>query len=257
MFVTHYNYVYHLKLVVDFFQWDKIIIMGHRYAYLDTPKNHNQQKLVLNNNSFSYYYSMGGQIAILFTSIFPEKVHKLISLDALKQYSAPEGDFVRRTRGVFDDFQSIVTKLEQGVPSTVTYSQAREKLVNSYQGSIGEKEADVLLLRSLRKKDEDSFEFTRDLRTIIRPYVFSDFTNEKLKAYAQGITCPFLLILARHSVTSLSLEPKEMHQEFLEIYRRASKDFRLVEVDGTHHVHLTHPDVVAPFICKFLQPGNS
>lgn len=198
---------------------------------------------------------MGGQIALFAASIFSDKIHKLISLDALKLRSSSPDNFTSDMRAVMNDFRSIAKKIEcvPLVSSVTTYNRAREKLVKSYSGSVDAEHADILLVRSLRKTGDDEYEYTRDLRTIIRPFLFNDFTTEKLKEIARGIKCPFLLIKASNSFTSVSSEPVELHQEFLDIYRNASKDFHLVQVNGTHHVHLTHPDIVAPFICNFLR----
>lgn len=143
--------------------------------------------------------------------------------------------------------------MEQASATSITYNLARAKLLKNYKGSVDEKHADILLLRSLKKKsDNDEYEYTRDMRTIILPSIFHDFTTDHLKSIARGISCPFLLITAKNSITSVSSEPRELHAEFVEIYRNASSDFRYVEVEGKHHVHLTHPHIIAPYICDFL-----
>jgi hypothetical protein len=71
---------------------------------------------------------------------------------------------------------------------------------------------------------------------------------------ARGMVCPFLLIKAKNTST---FEPKELYREFYDIYRDASEDFRYVEVEGRHHVHLSHPELVAPIISNFLFPVKS
>ncbi len=96
------------------------------------------------------------------------------------------------------------------------------------------------------------YEYTRDPRTVLPPSVFNNYPTELLKEVARGITCPFLFIRGRHSVAPVSLEPKELHKEFFEIYNNANQDFRCVDVDGKHHVHLTNPDIVASHISVFL-----
>ncbi len=197
---------------------------------------------------------MGAITALFFTAMYPELVDKLISLDAVKQLSSSAEYLPARMRGILNNFQEIVERLDQGPLSTVSYEEARDRLVKNYGGSIDEKDAEVLLVRGLRKVGEDEYEFTRDLRSIVRPYLFNDFTTEQLKAVARGIICPFLLIKAKN--TSI-FEPKELYREFYDIYRDASEDFRYVEVDGKHHVHLSHPELVAPIIINFLFPVKS
>jgi pimeloyl-ACP methyl ester carboxylesterase len=198
---------------------------------------------------------MGAITAIFFVSMYSELVDKLISLDAVKQLSSSAEYLPARMKGVLTNFQEIVERLQQGPLSSVSYEDARERVVKNYGGSIDEKDADVLLKRGLRKlSDEDEYEFTRDLRSTVRPYLFNDFTTEQLKAVARGIVCPFLLIKAKNTST---FEPKELYREFYDIYRDASEDFRYVEVEGRHHVHLSHPELVAPIISNFLFPVKS
>ena len=197
---------------------------------------------------------MGAITALFFTSMYPDLVEKLISLDAVKQLSSSAEYLPVRMRSVLNNFQEIVERLEQGPLSTTNLEEARERLVKNYGGSIDEKDANVLLVRGLRQIGQDEYEFTRDLRTIIRPYLFNDFTTEQLKAVARAIVCPFLLIKAKN--TSV-FEPKELYREFYDIYRDASERFRYVEVEGKHHVHLSHPEVVAPIIIDFLFPKLS
>ena len=183
---------------------------------------------------------------------FEELVDKFISLDAVKQLSSSAEYLPARMKGILNNFQEIVERLEQGPLSSVSYEDARERLVKNYGGSIDEKDAEILLRRGLRKlSDENEYEFTRDLRSTVRPYLFNDFTTEQLKAVARGIVCPFLLIKAKN--TSV-FEPKELYREFYDLYRDASEHFRYVEVEGRHHVHLSHPELVAPIISNFLFP---
>ena len=186
---------------------------------------------------------------------FEELVDKFISLDAVKQLSSSAEYLPARMKGILNNFQEIVERLEQGPLSSVSYEDARERLVKNYGGSIDEKDAEILLRRGLRKlSDENEYEFTRDLRSTVRPYLFNDFTTEQLKAVARGIVCPFLLIKAKN--TSV-FEPKELYREFYDLYRDASEHFRYVEVEGRHHVHLSHPELVAPIISNFLFPVKS
>ena len=138
----------------------------------------------------------------------------------------------------------------------MTYDEARDRLVKSYGGSIDERDAEVLMIRGARKREgkDNEYEYTRDLRTIVRPYLFIDLTTEQHKAMAREISVPFLLIKANNTY---SFDPQELYREFYDIYREASEDFRFVAVDGKHHVHLSEPDLVAPHINNFLFPIQS
>ena len=197
---------------------------------------------------------MGAMAGMKFTSMFPDLVDKFISLDVIKQYSSEPELLPVRMKGVLMQYQELSTKFDKGPAALISYEKAVEKLVHSYGGSIDEKDAEVLLIRGLKKRSADEWENSRDIRTILRPYLFHDFTTEQLKDVARGIKCPLLIIRAQQPV---SYESQELVGEFLSIYRENSSDFRYVEVDGRHHVHLSRPHLVAPHIENFLFPISS
>ena len=92
---------------------------------------------------------------------------------------------------------------------------ARDHLVENWSGSIGESEADVLLVRGLVRHADDQFYFARDLRITIRPYLFTDFTTEQLKGFARALTCPFLLIVCDERTFP---EPQRLRAEVIDSY---------------------------------------
>lgn len=224
MFLNYYDHIYHVKLAVDYFKWDKFTLLAH---------------------------SMGAHVGLFFASMYPEKVERMISLDVIQQLSAKASFLPMQLRSVMDDFQSIMTKIDRS-PAYSTYENIRQKYVESYNGSISTEDADILLVRGLAKKGSDEYYFTRDLRNVIRPYIFTDFTREQMRAFSSSISCPLMIIKARtkHLLKSL----KEYEDEILSLYRENSPDFRFIEVQGTHHVHLGAAQLVAPFICDFLNP---
>jgi len=196
---------------------------------------------------------MGGNVALLFTLLHPDLVEKLISIDAVKQQMTLTNELPpKRVKRALTQFQEISNSLERGRSSApMTYKQARDKLVRNSGGSLNEKDADILLIRGLKKKGDpqaDQWEYSRDLRTIIMPNLLSDLTFEQAKVVARGITCPFLLIIGKQSI----IPESEFYEEFFDIYRKGSRDFRLVALEGRHHVHLSKPELVAPHVIDFL-----
>lgn len=89
-------------LVMDYFKRDKYIIIGHSY---------------------------GGQIGLLFTRLYPERVKKLIMLDAVNMLTIPTeyfGDFlVSRFRALSELEKKMKTK---STPQ-YTYQEALDKLI--------------------------------------------------------------------------------------------------------------------------------
>lgn len=139
---------------------------------------------------------------------------------------------------------------EIGRPLTVRYEEARQSIVDNYKGSVDEKAADILLVRSLKKKAdaEDAYELPNDLRILVRTLTLSE---EQIKVLVTNIRCPLLIIRASNGLKNFT---EDVLKEYLDIYQASSADFRIVNVAGSHHVHLTHPERVAPHIHEFLLP---
>lgn len=114
---------------------------------------------------------MGGIVGLIFTALFPEKVHKLVSINGFKMLSSPPENFPARMRSAMIDFEKVASKMKRAPTgsTSIKYNTARERLIKSYKGSVDEKHADIILARNLRKKGDDEYEYTRDLRTVFLP----------------------------------------------------------------------------------------
>lgn len=219
--VLHYfDHAYHVKLVVDHFKWDKVVLLGH---------------------------SIGAITLFLFASLFPENVSRMISLDLVKPFSVSVSKLPVVMRGIITQMREFS---EIGRPLTVRYEEARQSIVDNYKGSVDEKAADILLVRSLKKKAdaEDAYELPNDLRILVRTLTLSE---EQIKVLVTNIRCPLLIIRASNGLKNFT---EDVLKEYLDIYQASSADFRIVNVAGSHHVHLTHPERVAPHIHEFLLP---
>ena len=83
---------------------------------------------------------------------------------------------------------------------------------------------------------------------------------EVAEEYASKISSPHLLIKA---TDSNKYTTDENYDRLLKVLRNNNPKFIYREVEGGHHVHLNHPEVVAPIINRFLEmdfedekPGN-
>lgn len=190
---------------------------------------------------------------MLFTAMYPEMVEKFISLDMIKLSSVAEY-LPFRMRSIFNSFQAFCAKME-AEDSGLPFKEVHDKFVKSYLWSIDEKDAKILLVRGMIRTNptKDSWRLSRDWRTMVRPYEFNDITIEQARAIAQCIKCPFLLIKAK---IDSSLDVDGTNEEFYDIFRATSSDFRLVQVDGRHHVHLSRPELVAPHIIDFINDSS-
>lgn len=176
----------------------------------------------------------------------------MISLDLVKPFSVSVAKLPDVMRGIIN--QMLEYSEVGSPPSTVTYQEARQSLVDNYKGSVDDKAAEVLLIRGLKKKTdaEDAYEFNiSDMRILVRTLTL---TEEQIKVLVTNIRCPLLIIRASNGLKNFT---ENVLAEYLDIYRSSSQDFRIVDVKGTHHVHLTHPERVAPHIRQFLSTPTS
>jgi hypothetical protein len=158
----------------------------------------------------------------------------MISLDLVKPVSVSVSKLPVIMRGIITE---ILGFSEVGSPSTVTHQEARQSLVDHYKGSVDDKAADVLLIRGLKQKAnaEDAYEFViSDMRILVRTLTLSE---EQIKVLIANIRCPLLIIRASNGLKNFT---EKVLGEYLDIYRSSSQDSRIVDVEGTHHVH-PHP----------------
>ena len=52
-------------------------------------------------------------------------------------------------------------------------------------------------------------------------------------------------------------ETEEKYQKMIEQFRKDSKLFRYTEVEGKHHVHMTHPEIISNHINIFLEDSSN
>lgn len=140
----------------------------------------------------------------------------------------------------------------------MTYDEALKKLLESShqmhgENSLTEDSAKILLERGLKKaaesnEDEDKWEFTRDLRHLVRPLY--GYAYEIMKQVSTEVKCPHLIIKAKKGNL---FELPENVEETLDIFRESNPSFKIVDVEGNHHAHLNTPENVWLRIASFLE----
>lgn len=195
--------------------------------------------------------SIGAITAFTFASLFPDMVSKLISLDIVKPFSVSIEKLPARMQSILNQMDILSKGAENGPLPSVTYQEARQTLIENYKGSVDEKSADILLVRGLkRRNNEEAYELAFDMRNLVHTLTLSE---DQIKVIIRRISSPLLIIRAKSGLVNFS---EKMFQEYLDIYKSNSQDFRYIEVDGTHHVHLTHPERIASQISDFILSTN-
>lgn len=219
------DYVTLCLMVMRHYQWDKLSILAH---------------------------SMSGINSYIFSSLFPEKVDMLVSLDILKPLQMNPQKIVS---ALSDRLQGVLLQNDRNEsrkePPSYTYEECIEKLYTGSNESVEKECCKYLLERNLArsKLDSEKFYFTRDGR--LKASLFYMFPHETTLEMAKRIIAPHLFIKASQAPF---YENKKYHNDVL-AYLKANKPlFEYCEVEGKHHVHLNEPDkiraIVNPFIMK-------
>ena len=193
---------------------------------------------------------MGFTVAANFTAIFPERVERLVSIDMIYR-PVPAKDWTLSMKKLLIGFDRVTSKRHDAM----TYQAAKEKMLQQYDNSIDGDDADVLLVRGLKKTEGDLYEFSWDPRTLVNGLTFPK-TRDQIRAMVEKIRCPVLIIKPTEGMIEERLS-KDVQKELFQDFRQSSVDFRLVEVEGRHHVHIGHPERVAPHIIHFFNSSKS
>lgn len=181
-------------------------------------------------------HSMGAGIATLVPPIFPDRVRRVVLLegsgplaaDAVKaplQLAAALDDEAKASQAtprVFPDLESAVSARMRDTDLT---PEAAQRLVE--RGA---------------EKVEDGVRFTFDPRLKTRSRL--RFTETQVLAFLEAIECPVLAVRASRGWP--------IPEDIVKRRMKAIPRLELVEVEGGHHVHLTHPERVAPSVAEFF-----
>lgn len=217
-----------IRRIVKHFNWEKITLLGH---------------------------SLGGGLSFMYSACFPEDVHRLISIDIVGPTVRNLKKSAAATGSAIDRFLKYETLPIAKMPC-YGYDEMIDLVVDAYAGSVDREGAKVLMRRgmselpsSIDKKDgEVGFHFARDLR--LKVSLLGMFSLEQVLSYAELITAEVLNI---RGVPGMRFDNIEVYPLVLDAIRTNAKRLVFEEVEGTHHLHLTTPQRVAPLIAKFVE----
>ena len=196
--------------VLDSLAWDRFSLMGH---------------------------SRGAIISSLLASAIPERVERLVLLDALVPGPVGEDRFPAQMRRFLDD------KRHWQQSRNRIYSSLESALASRKPSSLPAAAARALVERNLRPC-EGGYTWTTDLR--LRGASAVKLTRGHIHAVLGALSMPTLLMLAQ--------EHHDGHPELARQARRYIRQLDIVQVDGGHHFHMEPgADIVARKINGFLQ----
>ncbi|KAM4604459.1 serine hydrolase-like protein isoform 1-T1 [Polymixia lowei] len=215
-------YVADVRRVVDALQWTRFSIIGH---------------------------SMGGNIAGLFSALYPEMVDAVVLLDSYGFLPTDPKELPKVMRQGIEDLIKFEKKKEDKKERVYTYEKAFERLLAA-NPALSEQSVHILLERGLTQV-EGGVVFSRDFRINLKNIV--RISMEQSLEMQSRIQARLLVLLADEGFDKIFAEPdqKKFTSTLLQGYR--DRNGVVVTVPGDHHVHLNCPETVAPFISDFLQ----
>jgi len=218
-----------------------------QYHYVDCLPGIQRLAKHLNWETFSIIgHSLGGGLALLFAQIFPEKVEKLVLLDIVRvETTRPETIGIRLRKSV-----NTILKEEEAIGAghekPCSYETALKRTIRGSGNSLDAEACKILLSRGITEVD-GGFIFRRDRRLRSAPLDFAP--KEDHLILATKVTAEVLIVKSKDGPY---FESPECYAEQIEALRTNSKKLEYVEVEGKHHVHLTHPQRIAPHIFKLF-----
>ncbi|XP_034044224.1 serine hydrolase-like protein [Thalassophryne amazonica] len=221
VFYSFPSYVADILRVVDALQWTKFSIIGH---------------------------SMGGNIAGMFSALYPEMVDAVVLLDSFGFFPTVQKKLPCLMRQGMDEMLQF-EKLKEKKEKVYTYEKAVERLMAA-NPSLSEQSSHILLERGLVHVDGGVC-FSRDFR--INLTNIARITLQESLELQSRIQASVLVVLADDGFGKQvpASEKSKVIAEILQAYRE--KDHSVVTVPGNHHVHINNPEVVAPVVTDFLQ----
>uniref|UniRef100_A0A8C4Z4V6 Serine hydrolase like n=1 Tax=Gadus morhua TaxID=8049 RepID=A0A8C4Z4V6_GADMO len=181
-------------------------------------------------------------------ALYPEMVDALVLLDS---YGFLPTD-VKEMPEVMRQGMEELLKYENREERVYTKDQAFQRL-QAGNPTLSEQSARILLERGTRQV-EGGLVFSRDFRINLKNIM--RFSTEQCLELQSRITTRVLVLLAEEGFEKRFAESYQakLISNILQGYREPNGV--VVTLPGDHHVHLNHPESVAPFITDFLQSNG-
>ena len=181
-------------------------------------------------------HSMGAGISTLVSGAFPDRVQRLVLLEGAGPLAADASRAPTQLASAVEDENRAASTSQKVFPDLEAAIAARMR------DSDLDREAARLLVERGTEKVGDGVRFTHDPRLKTRSR--TRLPENQVLAFLGSITCPVLAVRALQGWPF----PKEVVMARLAVI----KDLETAEIEGGHHVHLTHPERVAPLINQFF-----
>ncbi len=204
--------------VADALGWDRFALLGH---------------------------SMGGAIGSLLAAACPERVTRLLAIEAIGTLAETPEQTVPRLRDALAAQRALRDKRLRVFPDVDSAVRARQFASRVPGSGLGEAEVRLLVARGLRAVD-GGYTWSSDPRLTLPTLV--RMTEAQVEALVAGISCPVRAIFADPAQPYL---PDGLRRSRTRLLPAGE----IVVMPGGHHLHMQQPAEVAAAIGDFLRGG--
>ena len=201
--------------VADALGWDRFALLGH---------------------------SMGAGIASLIAAACPQRIERLLAIEALGALAETPERTVARMREALIAHRNLKDKKLRVFPDIDSAVRARQYASLVPGSGLDEASVRLLVERGLREV-EGGYEWSSDPRLTLP--TMTRMTESQIENLVAGIECPVLAIFADPAQPYL---PDELRRRRVALLPRGE----LVVIAGGHHLHMQQPAEVAAAIVDFL-----
>nr|XP_039255597.1 serine hydrolase-like protein isoform X1 [Styela clava] len=195
-------------------------------------------------------HSMGGNMALHFSAIYPDIVKRVVVIDTFGVFTILEDTLADSLRRWIKDNMQL-DDAEPRKEKQYTYEEAKAKLLGA-SSHLNDESGKILLERSTKELENGKRTFTRDVRNYtLLPIERTLKTSLKL---VENVRADVLFIEADNGVIAgvKNMLAKEFSRS-LDIFEKFFKSFKMVNLEGRHHLHLCTPSETAEEITTFFQ----
>lgn len=182
-------------------------------------------------------HSLGGAISSMLACAVPERVQKLLLIEALGPLAGAPGSALARLRLAVSERRALRSKQLRTFPDIFTAVRARVQA-----NGLSEHSARLLVERGIAPV-ESGFVWRSDPRLTTTTALRAD--EATVREWIAGIEAPTLVIAAEQPQPYFSAALRDARVACL-------RDGRCLQLPGSHHLHMETPAPVAAAITRFL-----
>lgn len=214
--LDYFNYILSIRRVLDHLKWKSCVIIGH---------------------------SLGANVGLMFSAIYPQRVTKILCIDAVFSIPIPNDLLVAQVRRVQKNALSI--KTEGNEVKLYTEDEVMYMLMNLRGTALNIAAAKALMKRSVTKVG-DKYKLNRDPR--LNAGLLPLLNYDQHLTISKEIEIPITVILASGT------RSRPINDDLLKLLADLASNpkNRVLSVEGNHDVHNNYPERLAPHVCQFL-----